>query len=160
MPPGYRRKRPPHRPKLEPYTGVIDGILEDDLSAPKKQRHTAKRIFERLRDEHGFDGGYTIVKDIVRILHLAATTMECEVEMALRRLLESRVRFDYGLCASWPLPRLRRYRHLSFRVRWTWACTTGCLREVRDDDRHLRAERGWRADQGAVQAVQATHSGG
>ena len=66
VPPGYRRKRPPYRPKLEPYTGVIDRILEDDLSAPKKQRHTAKRIFERLRDEHGFDGGYTIVKDYVR----------------------------------------------------------------------------------------------
>ena len=65
VPPGYRRKRPPHRPKLEPYTGVIDGILEDDLSAPKKQRHTAKRIFERLKKEHGFDGGYTIVKDYV-----------------------------------------------------------------------------------------------
>ena len=126
VPPGYRRKRPPHRPKLEPYTGVIDRILEDDLSAPKKQRHTAKRIFERLRDEHGFDGGYTIVKDIVRILHLAATTMECEVEMALRRLLESRVRFDYGLCASWPLPRLRRYRRLSCPARWTSRCTTDC----------------------------------
>ena len=66
VPPGYRRKRPPRRPKLEPYTGVIDGILEDDLSAPKKQRHTAKRIFERLRDEHRFDGGYTIVRDYVR----------------------------------------------------------------------------------------------
>ena len=62
VPPGYRRKRPPHRPKLEPYTGVIDGILEDDLSAPKKQRHTAKRIFERLREEHRFDGGYTVIE--------------------------------------------------------------------------------------------------
>ena len=66
VPPGYRRKRPPYRPKLEPYTGVIDRILEDDLSAPKRQRYTAKRIFERLKKEHGFDGGYTIVKDYVR----------------------------------------------------------------------------------------------
>lgn len=65
-PPGYRRKRPPRRPKLEPYTGVIDRILEDDQSAPKKQRHTAKRIFDRLKKEHGFEGGYTIVKDYVR----------------------------------------------------------------------------------------------
>ena len=32
----------------------------------RKQRQTAKRIFERLRDEHGFTGGYTIVKDYVR----------------------------------------------------------------------------------------------
>ena len=65
-PPGYRRKRSPRRPKLEPYTGVIDRILEDDLSAPKKQRHTAKRILDRLRAEHGYDGGYTIVRDYVR----------------------------------------------------------------------------------------------
>ena len=66
VPPGYRRQSPPKRPKLEPFTGVIDRILEDDLGRPRKQRHTAKRIFERLRDEYGFDGGYTTVKDYVR----------------------------------------------------------------------------------------------
>ena len=64
--PGYRRERPPRRPKLEPFTGVIDAILEGDTTVPRKQRHTAKRIFERLRDEHGFTGQYTIVKDYVR----------------------------------------------------------------------------------------------
>ena len=48
VPPGYRRQTPPRRPKLEPYTGVIDRILEDDLGRPRKQRHTAKRIFEWL----------------------------------------------------------------------------------------------------------------
>ena len=66
VPPGYRRQSPPHRPKLERFTGVIDRILESDLSVPRKQRHTAKRIFERLRDEHGFGGQYTSVKDYVR----------------------------------------------------------------------------------------------
>ena len=65
-PPGYRRQNPPRRPKLEPFTGVIDRILEDDLRLPRKQRHTAKRIFERLRDEYRFEGGYTTVKDYVR----------------------------------------------------------------------------------------------
>ena len=69
-PPGYRRRRPARRPKLEPYTGAIDRILEEDLSLPKKQRHTVKRIFERLREEHGFEGGYTIVKDYVRRIRL------------------------------------------------------------------------------------------
>ena len=64
-PPGYRRQDPPRRPKLEPFTGVIDAILEADRQVPRKQRHTAKRIFERLRDEHGFTGQYTIVKDYV-----------------------------------------------------------------------------------------------
>ena len=41
VPPGYRRERPPRRPKLEPYTGVIDRILDEDLGLPKKQGHTA-----------------------------------------------------------------------------------------------------------------------
>lgn len=65
-PPGYRRTAPIKRPKLDPYTGQIDGWLSEDKARPRKQRHTAKRIFERLRDECGFDGGYTIVKDYVR----------------------------------------------------------------------------------------------
>ena len=45
---------------------MIDAILKDDKIRPAKQRHTAKRIFERLKEEHGFSGGYTIVKDYVR----------------------------------------------------------------------------------------------
>jgi len=66
VPPGYRRQRPPRRPKLDGFTGIIDRILDEDGGVHRKQRHTAKRIFERLRDEHGFTGGYTIVKDHVR----------------------------------------------------------------------------------------------
>ena len=66
VPPGYRRESPPRKPKLEAFTGVIDAILEGDTRVPRKQRHTAKRIFERLRDEYGFTGQYTIVKDYVR----------------------------------------------------------------------------------------------
>ena len=67
LPPGYTRKKPVEKPKLGPLLPVIDAILEADQSAPVKQRHTAKRIFERLRDEHGFAGGYTVVKDYVRV---------------------------------------------------------------------------------------------
>jgi transposase len=66
VPPGYRRKGPPVRPKLDPFIPIIEQILEEDRSLLKKQRHTAKRIFERLRDEHGFTGGITIVTDYVR----------------------------------------------------------------------------------------------
>ena len=65
VPPGYRRSRPPARPKLDPFVGIIDQILEDDKGRPVKQRHTSKRIFERLRDEHGYGSGLTIVKDYV-----------------------------------------------------------------------------------------------
>ncbi len=66
LPPGYRRTKPPPRPRLDGFTPIIDRILEADRAAPPKQRHTAKRIYDRLRAEHGFTGGYTIVKDYVR----------------------------------------------------------------------------------------------
>jgi len=65
-PPGYQRTKRPAKPKLDPFITIIDAILKSDAEAPKKQRHTAKRIFERIRDEHGYDGGYTIVADYVR----------------------------------------------------------------------------------------------
>src|SRR5262245_46717331 len=64
-PPGYRRTTPRPRPKLDPFLPVLHQILEDDKKAPKKQRHTARRIFERLRDEHGYTGGLTVVKQAV-----------------------------------------------------------------------------------------------
>ena len=65
--PGYRRTVPVRRPKLDGFTGFIDEWLRRDREDEhRKQQHTAKRIFERLRDEHGFTGGYTIVKDYVR----------------------------------------------------------------------------------------------
>ena len=66
VPPGYQRQQPVRRPKLGPWLGVIDAILNDDKQRPAKQRHTSKRIFERLKEEHQFTGGYTIVKDYVR----------------------------------------------------------------------------------------------
>ena len=65
VPPGYRRSQPIRRPKLDPFIGVIDAILEADKAVPRKQKHTSKRVFERLRDEHEFTGGITIVKDYI-----------------------------------------------------------------------------------------------
>jgi len=66
VPPGYRRTSPMKRPKLDGFTEIIDAWIDADRSIHRKQRHTAKRVFERLRDEHGFTGGYTIVKDYMR----------------------------------------------------------------------------------------------
>ena len=66
MSPINQRQKPVRRPKLGPWQGVIGAILEEDKLSPRKQRHTAKRIFERLTAEHAYSGGYTIVKDYVR----------------------------------------------------------------------------------------------
>src|SRR5258708_17910449 len=56
VPPGYRRSRPPARPQLDPYLGIIDRILEEDKRHPAKQHHTAQRIFARLRDAPRYGG--------------------------------------------------------------------------------------------------------
>src|SRR5271156_945909 len=74
-PPGYQRQKPVRRPKLGPWQGAIDAILDEDKSRPRRQRHTAKRIFERLREEHGYTGGYTIVKDYVRQAKISVREM-------------------------------------------------------------------------------------
>lgn len=65
-PPGYRRQAPRKRPKMEPFLPRIAEMLQSDRGAPPKQRHTAKRIYDRLVEEHGFDGSYSTVKEAVR----------------------------------------------------------------------------------------------
>ena len=64
-PPGYQKTKP--RPSIvDPFLPIIEEILKSDRQVHRKQHHTARRIFERLRDEHGYVGGETIVKDAVR----------------------------------------------------------------------------------------------
>lgn len=66
QPPGYRRAAAPRTRKIDQVLPILHQWLEDDRTTPRKQRHTSKRIYERLRDEHGYDGGETTVKDAVR----------------------------------------------------------------------------------------------
>ena len=74
-PPGYRRGQPARRPKLDAFTGSSIRSSARINPRPKKQRHTAKRIGERLRAEYGFTGGDTIVKAYVRAQRLSTQEM-------------------------------------------------------------------------------------
>jgi transposase len=67
-PPPYRQRQPRSRPVLGPFLSIIEQILRADQAAPPKQRHTARRIYDRLRDEHGYRGCPSIVRDAVRAL--------------------------------------------------------------------------------------------
>jgi transposase len=63
--PIFQRGRKHH--KLHPpRTTIAQPGFRFQRSLPRKQRHTAKRVFDRLRDERGFTGGYTIIKDYIR----------------------------------------------------------------------------------------------
>lgn len=73
-PPGYRQTVARVAPKLGPHVDWIRALLAADRSVHRKQRHTARRIFHRLREERGYTGGETAVKDIVR--EISRTTGE------------------------------------------------------------------------------------
>ena len=64
-PPGYRASATRKKTKLGPFLGVIDQILADDADAPVKQRHTSRRIVDRLRQEYGYEGGRTQVYEYI-----------------------------------------------------------------------------------------------
>jgi transposase len=66
LPPAKRRPVSRPAPKLGEYRQLIDEWLIADQEAPCKQRHTAKRIWRRLVDEHGGDVAETTVRDHVR----------------------------------------------------------------------------------------------
>jgi len=92
-PPGYRLKEPRPKPKIGPYLERIAQIIEEDRALPKKQRHTAKRIYDRIR-QMGYEGKYTQVKDAVRML----LRVKQEVFMPLvHRVGEAQVDFGYAL---------------------------------------------------------------
>jgi transposase len=92
-PPGYRLKEPRPKPKIGPYLERIAQIIEEDKALPKKQRHTAKRIYERIQ-EMGYEGKYTQVKEAVRELE----RVKGEVFVPLiHRPGEAQVDFGYAL---------------------------------------------------------------
>lgn len=57
---------PNNYPVLGEFIPLIDEWLEGDAKVPRKQRHTAKRIYDRLREEAGYKGGYSSVKRYVK----------------------------------------------------------------------------------------------
>jgi len=91
VPPGYRLATPRPKPTLGEFVGVIDAILEADRTAPPKQRHTARRIFERLRDEYGYVG----CESQVRAAVARAKAKRKEVFVPLSHP-PGRAQFDFG----------------------------------------------------------------
>jgi len=92
-PPGYRSENPRHKPKIGPYLEQIAQIIEEDKHLPKKQRHTAVRIYHRLR-ARGYEGKYTQVKEVVR----EVKRLKQEVYMPLsHKPGEAQVDFGYAL---------------------------------------------------------------
>ena len=64
--PQYRRKQQAKAPVMDPVSGIVESWLKEDRDRPRKQRHTARRVFTRLVAEHGFQGSEVTVRRWVR----------------------------------------------------------------------------------------------
>ena len=88
----YQRNRPIGYPKLGPFVAVIEQILREDESAPKKQRHHARRIYERLAAEHSYTGSYYPVRRYIASLRRSTR----ETFMRIDHVPGRRMEFDFG----------------------------------------------------------------
>jgi transposase len=79
-------------PKLGPFQSILDQIVAEDQTAPPKQRHTAAQAFRRLRDEHGYRGGYAQVQRYLFQHH----RRERETFIPLGHLPGRRLEADFG----------------------------------------------------------------
>ena len=92
------RKRPEGRPapKLGEYLELIDSWLIADQTAPRKQRHTAQRIYERLVDEHGAEVSERQVRRYVRERRRALGLPVDEVRVPLCHEPGGEAEVDWG----------------------------------------------------------------
>ena len=90
-PPGYRRTETREKPTIGPFIPIIHEILEADKKSHRKQRHTGRKIFERLCKEHKYTGGITVVRDEIRLYKQRSA----EVFMPLSHP-PGRAQFDFG----------------------------------------------------------------
>ena len=64
--PKYRRKKDPLSPRMDPIAKTVEAWLQEDKERPRKQRHTARRVYTRLVEEQGFKGSEATVRRWVR----------------------------------------------------------------------------------------------
>lgn len=85
-------------PVLAPYLQIIDKWLEEDKKRPKKQRHTAVRIYHRLQYEHDYKGGESTVRRYVRNARIRLGVTIPDVFIPLDPQLGQEAEVDWGTC--------------------------------------------------------------
>jgi len=97
---GYTERENQPFPVLGPYLKIIDTWLERDKQQPKKQRHTARRIYNRLVTEHGFEGAESTVRHYVRHrkIALGVTALQAYIPSDPEAGIEAEV--DWGIAKA------------------------------------------------------------
>jgi transposase len=94
--PGYERKKVPVSPVMDAYRAVILEWLKSDLDAPKKQRHTAHRVYSRLVEEYEFSGAESTVRRYVRNLKIEEGLYKREAFIPLEADPGREAEIDWG----------------------------------------------------------------
>lgn len=88
-------------PVLEVWKPVIDAWLAADLTAPRKQRHTARRVWQRLIDEHDAEVGESTVRRYVAAVRRSQPTVLAEIKVPQTHLLGAEAEVDFGAVTFW-----------------------------------------------------------
>lgn len=96
VPPARKPAPPKLAPALGPWKPIIDAWLAEDVGAPKKQRHTARRVWQRLVEEHGADVGESTVRRYVNAVRSTQERPVSEVMVPQHHPLGAEAEVDFG----------------------------------------------------------------
>lgn len=119
VPPGYQQSKPKPRPILDPVRPLIDAWLEEDLSRPVKQRHTAQLVYERLVREENFAGDASTIRRYVREWKQARNSAGKEVFAPLEFRAGEEAQVDWG--EAWIIENGRRRKVQLFCMKWCYS---------------------------------------
>ncbi|MCP4673165.1 MAG: IS21 family transposase [Desulfobacula sp.] len=97
---GYSQRKTQPYPSLGPYLGTIDKWLESDKQNPKKQRHTGTRIYNRLKNEKGYQGSISSVLRYVRFARQEIGAGARQVFIPLDPPIGQEAEVDWGKCTA------------------------------------------------------------
>jgi transposase len=138
----YTRKVDKPCPVMDPYRNVITQWIKDDEKAPRKQRHTASRIYHRLCDEYGFRGGESTVRRYVRRLRAELEIPSADPFLVLEADPGEMAQIDWGtaqvkICGVKTIVHLFCMRMRYSKVPFIWAATNERLETFLDG--HVKA---------------------
>ena len=116
---GYKPRAQQPYPVLGPYLEIIDRWLENDKESPKKQRHTAVRVYRRLCNEHGFKGAETTVRNYVREAKARLGVNAPGAFIPLEPVIGGEAEVDWGNCIAILGGRKTRLKHFCMRSKYS-----------------------------------------
>lgn len=139
---GYTPRSNQHYPVLGSYVNIIDKWLTDDKSQPKKQRHTAVRIYRRLKQEQGFTGAETTVRKYVKEAKLRLGLCGQQAFIPCEPTIGGEAEVDWGTCRAIIDGQSVRLKFFCMRSKYSgkhFVCCYPCERQQALFDGHIQA---------------------